>query len=288
MGQAGLEAIGVSRLLAVLAQGSQAERLALVRLDSGTRGFFGPLLEPSTTGGSDIIRTHACLAALMRTIWTLIPQRVLSTSTPDFKALAGTALRARFADGYTREMERDLTVLFKRIRAFAISGRRATSLDLELQSHRALLSAQSGRCNHCLYEFRSEFYCYAAEEDGVVSDAVTTLPGETPLNPMYRRPELDHVVPVLLGGDGEENWQILCASCNRGKSDLLTYFGTFQQSGTGRMHDLFEMSSGKRFAVLSEADRSVAHHPGDGKHLRVFKINEDGYLNRENLCARYA
>ena len=159
---------------------------------------------------------------------------------------------------------------------------------MELVAHQDLLHGQNNRCNHCKYEFQDELFRYSVEDDGVASDKYIALPGEVVNFPVYRRPELDHIVPVILGGDGEQNWQILCASCNRGKSDLLTYFGGFHQSGAGRMTDLFEMTSGKRFAIIAESPHPTPPERGDGKFHRIFKLDSHGFLNRENLIARYA
>lgn len=284
-----LDLVGLTQVLSIVAHGSQAQRLSLVRLEEETRTFFSDVLDPTTrSSGADVIRAHACLAALMRTLWNLVPQRVFSAGSPDFRSLAHAALRRRFGQGTFPESTASyLAVVFKRIRQYALTGRHASSLDLELQSHRHLLDVQAGRCNHCRYEFNAELYHYLAEEEGVAADSYEPRPGEVYFPPVYRRPELDHIVPVLLGGDNNDNWQILCASCNRGKSDLLVYFGGFQQTGAGRMSDLFAMSTGKRFAVISETPSQVSTHSGDGKFFRVFRANPDGFLNRENLVARY-
>src|SRR5690606_23260641 len=110
-----------------------------VRLADQPRSFFAHLLEPVTRGSSaEAIRAHACLAAIMRTLWSLVPERLISAASPDFRALASASLRERFRGDATQSetVVRHLSVIFKRIRQHALFGRRASSLDLELQAHR--------------------------------------------------------------------------------------------------------------------------------------------------------
>lgn len=185
---------------------------------------------------------------------------------------------------------RHLTVVFKRIRQYARGGRRSISLDLERVAHRELYDHQRERCNHCRYEFDSDHYLYAAEEEDVVTTKYFPVLGEVALDRTYRRPELDHIVPVMLGGDSPQNWQILCRSCNSGKSDQISYMFSLTGQSYNRLAHLFELTSGKRYAVIAEAIAKglPVTAPGDGQFYRIFKLQENGLANPENLTARYA
>jgi hypothetical protein len=284
---AGLEKIALSRLLSVLAGGSREDRLSLVRLDTEVREFYSDMLEAtSRAAGSQLVRSHTSIANLMRVVWTLVPPKLFSSSNPDFTGLARASLHDRFGVGGTETEVTHLAVVFKRLRQYIKIGRRGSSLDLELISHSELLARQSGRCNHCKFEFNSDYYRYAAEEDGVAADAYEKIDGEVTLERTYRSPELDHIIPFVLGGDDETNWQILCAACNRGKSDLLTYFAGHHSAAAGRTSDLFSFNAAKRYAVVAEGE-VAALIPGDGRFFRIFKRNADGFLNAENLHAEY-
>jgi 5-methylcytosine-specific restriction endonuclease McrA len=64
------------------------------------------------------------------------------------------------------------------------------------------------------------------------------------------RPQVDHIVPVALGGKSElRNYQLLCAECNLGKGKLLTWLmgaPFFSDEGNG-------LSAKLRYCVLAYA-----------------------------------
>lgn len=284
-----LETLALRRFLQILVEGSRAARLSLVRLDERSGPFFGQLLEAVARheSDSDVVRAHATLALIVRSLWSMVPARLFSAIRPNYRSLAQEAIARHFdTSPVSAEFTHHLSTIFKRLRLHVVDGRHATSLDLERVAHQELLASQDGRCNHCRYEFASEPWRYAEEFDDVPSEPYDAHEGEVVADNVYRRPELDHVVPVILGGDSDENWQILCATCNRGKRDLLVYFGGFYQIGAGRMNELVGLSAGKRFAVIADA-RDPAVVSGDGKFFRVFRRDPQGFTNRENLVAKY-
>ncbi len=190
----------------------------------------------------------------------------------------------------SEQIARNLTIIFKRMRNYRSGGRRASGLDLTLTEHSPLLSAQHGRCNICLYKFRNDLDFYAPEEDELAIAAEEPAPNEIALFPLYRTPELDHIIPVILGGDSSSNWQILCRSCNRGKGASLGAHLRGDQFAFSRLDELTSMTAAKRYAVIAAArrhtDQSSCEH--DSEHLRVFKLDASGLLVMHNLFAKVA
>lgn len=285
--------LALSNLLFVFAEGSYSDRLAVARLGPGTRTFYSDALEASgrlLNAGAETFRAQATIAAVARLTWSLVPARLIDSPSPDIRGLAEKALLSRFGefDGFDA-VSRHLTIVFKRIRQYAREGRRAMSLDLDLIAHQQIFERQNGRCNHCQYEFKGDLYSYAVEEDAVVATRYNPLPGEIALEKTFRRPELDHIVPLILGGDSPQNWQILCKSCNLGKSDQITYIFSLAGQNYNRVEHLFGLTAGKRYAVIAESIFSgvLPTEPLDGKWYRIFKKDKLGLSNPENLVAHY-
>src|SRR5262249_36309038 len=102
--------------------------------------------------------------------------------------------------------------------------RKASTLNLDLRTHSSLLSGQDGRCALCNYEFLADDLFFETEVDFPdISKLRKPMNEEVGLASYFRRPQLDHIIPVLIGGDSKDNWQILCASCNQGKGDALAW-----------------------------------------------------------------
>jgi hypothetical protein len=237
-----------------------------------------------------VYRANTTVQILTRVIWSLVPSALINSASPDFRRLAVTSLSNRFGNSEPDEkLISSLVVIFKRVRAYARGGRDVQSLNLSLTEHRDLLESQRHRCAHCLYEFKSVDYYYAVEDDDIVSGVDEVMDGEIGLYRTFRSPQLDHIIPFILGGDGEENWQILCKSCNTGKSDHYGYLSGIHSGRSGRFTHLLELTAGKRYAAISEAHplgrRNIVS--GDGMYFRIFKIDECGLLNPENIVARY-
>lgn len=286
-----MHANALAKVLAIFVGGSRSDRLDLASFAKRSRMFFSDELESTgrVVGSAEVIRAQAAITALTRFVWSVVPPGLLGGGSPDFRRLAEGVLRQRLGnfDG-DAEVARDLAVVFKRVRQYAKFGRRATSLDLDTVRHRILLESQSGRCNHCLYEFGDDYYRFTIEEEGVVASPYVAVEGEVVLSPLYRRPELDHIIPLVFGGDSESNWQILCATCNRGKSDQISYFFGLAVPSSNRVSDLEDLTAGKRYAVIAEtrSGGTAAVSEGDGAFYRIFRKDPAGYLNVDNLVAR--
>src|SRR5690606_24058094 len=103
-----------------------------------------------------------------------------------------------------------LALIFKRLRMYGREGRKATTLNLDLRAHKSLLDSQNGRCAICNYEFAADDLYYETELDlPDVSKLRASMPDEVSLERYFRRPHLDHIIPVFIGGDAKHNWQIL-------------------------------------------------------------------------------
>ena len=95
---------------------------------------------------------------------------------------------------------------------------------LPRKTHTKLLESQNRQCSTCGYRFTdTELKYFFAEEIEFTRQEIATNADEVMLQQYNRRPVLDHIVPYFLGGDTKENWQILCASCNSGKGDALSW-----------------------------------------------------------------
>lgn len=225
--------------------------------------------------------------AIVRILWNLAPVELFTQPSPNFKYLARRAIGEHLKLGAENEqLIRDLAVVFKRIRFFYRYGRNTTSFDASNAAHLSILRSQSSRCALCLFPFEDDLDLYAAEEESVVVDRHTAVDNEIRLKLTYRRPELDHIIPHLLGGDDPENWQILCRSCNAGKSDVISGLSRHFSHSSVRTSDFSEFGASKRFAVIADYRRSTSKQlvPDVGQFLRVFRKNRSGFLNIENLC----
>lgn len=281
------------KLLYVLAEGSSEDRLSFSRLGFSQRDFFSAQFEAvgrSHRTGVDDIRAHAAISSLMKYLLSIVPSALFKSVSPDFRYLARETL-AKHLSGISEDDRcvRTFQVILKRIRSYYLNGRQATSLNLNGVRHKDLLEKQHRRCNHCLYEFSHDLYRYDGEDDDFPTEAYIPNDDEVTVEKLFRRPQLDHVIPLMLGGDEPENWQILCGSCNQGKSDFISASFGLSTNRSLRIEDLFKLSLAKRYSVISEQRRlgSVECTPRDQLFYRIYRVDNHGLLNAENLVAKY-
>lgn len=280
------------RFLEIVNRGTRADRQAIALVSSSAQPLFSAAFEIATVtayGSSTPLKAHACLTAIVRTIWNMAPIELFVQPAPDFKYLAAKAIRENIPSiSDESQLVPNLAVIFKRLRRFHRFGRDTTSFSNASRDHLQILDGQSWRCAHCLFKFETDLDVYAGEEDGMVVDRSLTVPGELRLAATYRRPELDHIIPHLIGGDSMENWQILCKSCNLGKSDAISGLARQFSQISVRVDDLYTFSASKRYAVIADVgghDVDLASVP-DTDFVRIFKKSDRGFLNIENLCCR--
>ena len=123
-----------------------------------------------------------------------------------------------------------LLVVVKRMQLFRVGGRRAlraTSFSAQLASSRATPSDPE-RALRLLRLSLPRFRSRPGRSEGA------NLGVDRPLSARDRSPRrlrrkavLDHIFPVYLAGDRLDNLQVLCQTCNSGKSDdILGFEGT--------------------------------------------------------------
>jgi 5-methylcytosine-specific restriction endonuclease McrA len=218
----------------------------------------------------------------VRILWSLVPERLFTSINPDFEKYAEDALREKFKD-YGKESLPRLATVFRRLWA-ARKGRATTSLNLGQRSHQTLLRKQGRMCAVCRYQFTAEDEFYALDDDDeVYVTHHTPMPGEIVLSKYYRRPVLDHIIPHFLGGDRQENWQILCQSCNLGKGESLSWIARRGWMPSNRVGDLFTLSSGLRYAIL--ADYLSTKTDDKTNEIRIFRCDESHLICYDNLKA---
>ena len=225
------------------------------------------------------------LLLLARVLWGLVPTRLFTAMEPNFEALAERSMRDRFGVEPEATLVRNLATVFKRLRIYKLEGRNATSLNLDRPTHRELFDAQTERCALCNYKFTANDIFYETELD---TDAVTLLrkamQDEIVLDRYYRRPQLDHIIPVFIGGDTKKNWQILCASCNVGKGSALAWIFRHGWLPFRNVAELDKLTPSLRYAAICRYIANATSKPiGE---LRVFKEQKHQLVYLENLKVR--
>ncbi|MBW4504760.1 MAG: HNH endonuclease [Scytonema hyalinum WJT4-NPBG1] len=282
------------RFLDIISRGKREQRQAIALLSEEAQELFDVSFEAMTKlayGSPSPIRAHIALMALVRVLWNLAPIELFSQMSPNFRQLASRAIdeRLNIATG-NQELIRDLALVFKRLRSYHRHGRNTTSFNSSSSTQIEILKEQNWRCAHCLFPFEEDLDLYASEEDSVVIDNSSKKEDEVRLDITYRKPELDHIIPHLLGGDDPANWQILCRSCNAGKSDAISGLSRHFSHISVRTSDLSEFNPAKRFAVIADYRSAIQNLPilKTNEFLRVFLKNPMGFMNIENLYCKPA
>jgi hypothetical protein len=225
----------------------------------------------------------------LKQFWRLVPRKLFKAFDPDYESLAEEVLKAEFSSPLDARRVEALAIVYRRMRDVYQNGRPRTSLDLNLLSHRELLSKQLGRCRLCRYRFPKHIRDVVAIDD--LEDAeerYIAVDNEVTLDRYYRKPALDHILPVFVGGDDIENWQILCASCNAGKGESLSWLFRRGWMPPSKMSDAIKLTTSLRFAGLAAAKGfPEPKDADDGKVLRIFRRNDDRLLYVDNLEVRY-
>lgn len=273
-------------LLSIVADAdNKHQRLGLAYLSQEQRQRFGDSF-PSTAReiGSDLSAVNAEVSFFfaVRLLWSLVPERLFTSINPNFERYAEDALRTKFS-AYGQESLRRLATVFRRLWT-ARKGRETTSLHLGQRRHQALFASQNRRCAACRYQFTAadEFYALDDDDEIYVTDHVP-MDGEVVLSKYYRRPVLDHIIPYFLGGDRQENWQILCQSCNLGKGESLSWIARRGWMPSTRVGDLFTLSPGLRYAII--ADYLSTNTDGKSKEIRIFRRDDRHLIFYDNLKA---
>ena len=290
---------GLSRFLSLIVDGSSQQRLSLshcsedLRLEflqySGESSLVWALLEPKV-GSLDIYIT---LLSISRMLALACSEAVFHSPAPNFRALARCLLVEHFnVDHPDSGLIKDFSIILKRIRRFGIDGRDGhEGFKLDSPRDRELLRSQKHRCNLCLYKFSDTLDLYYDED---IDYSHAPLKDEVCLDSYQRRPEIDHIIPISIGGNSDKNLQILCKSCNLGKSDWISSIFTMPYAGRGRAYRRRDsISHQMRYAVLAPTRGEMKHVVDvegmcDTSQLRIFRRNSNLATSETNLIARLA
>jgi 5-methylcytosine-specific restriction endonuclease McrA len=284
----------LAELLRVLTHKDNADaRKALSRfLPSARQPFAHGFSEALTRLGlsRESFEAETGAIATIRYLWEIVPENLFSHVDPDFEWLADQACEHHKLD-MTREQRRELHVVFKRLRSSSRKQFRKTSLSFERSDHVKLLENQYGRCAVCGFLFPEFFrdFRYDLEDDFINEFKHVARESEVALPSYFRQPELDHIIPFFLGGDGPENWQILCKSCNLGKGESLSWMSRRGWMPTLRVSELTTLSASLRFGCLAQNEATFLDHhvPDTSFQWRLFKKRNNGLITGSNLEARF-
>lgn len=285
---------GISRFLALVVGGSSEQRLSLSHCSddllvefqqySGEASAIWRILE--SRSGS--LEAYLVLLSISRMLSLACTDEVFKTPAPNFRALSRSLLEEHLdIVSPDPELIKNLSIILKRIRRYGTDGRDGhEGFRIDSPRHREILSDQNYRCNLCLYKFSDTLDLYYDEGLGCSHFPRTD---EVCLETYHRRPEIDHIVPITIGGNGDSNLQVLCKACNLGKSDWISSVFVMPSAGRGRAFRYRAVLTHQmRFAVLARARSqlpfSVSFH--DAHELRIFKRNTQLAIAETNLVAR--
>jgi 5-methylcytosine-specific restriction endonuclease McrA len=230
------------------------------------------------------------LVALWRAVVSVLPAAIVERPSERCRDQVEERL-SRLIGGpaVPSDVDRVMKVV-KRIQRYQRLGRgglSTSSLDLSLSTHSSILRRQSYRCTSCGYLFLSG----DLEPDPSANDLPRV---DSPLNQRDRSPKrlnrravLDHILPVYLAEDTEQNWQVLCATCNRGKSDSIVGFEGRAWFGGARIDDLSRVTSTLFYMVLRNGQVcSICARGVRQVELRIARRDAGGADLYSNLHAR--
>lgn len=228
------------------------------------------------------------LLLTFRLLWRLIPTELFDSTDPDYERLASDACYTEFGADPRPQLLKSLSTIFRRLRHARLETGTKTSLDLTNVDHLKLYAQQKRCCAVCLYPFPElpELAFYDSELTFV--EIYRPAPEEVCLRAYHRRPHLDHIIPYFLGGDGAENWQILCHSCNAGKGDALSWLTRKGWMPPSRISDAIGLTPSLRYACLAAFRESIdSIVPSAGVCLRLFKKRSDRLVYFDNLEVKH-
>jgi len=259
-------------------------------LSAESREEMAELLQ-ITSLSPDIWDHETGLIALWRAFLALIPASVIDNPNQRCKEAVTRRLTHLLGIEPKSEHVDAVVVIVKRLQRYKLTGRQATSLDIQKNTHFSILRSQLDRCATCGYKFR---------KGDVEPDPSSTSSRDRPRTskrvgsfdrspePLRRRAVLDHILPVYLAGDHHSNWQILCDTCNSGKGDMIYGFEGRAWFGGARETDLAKVSF-QLFYMVVNRDRSCKSCLRSNREceLRVVRKESGGadlYTNLEAKC----
>jgi hypothetical protein len=193
-------------------------------------------------------RQELAQIALWRAFIATLPSRIFERPRDPCRDLVIGRLVFLLGEQPPEAAVRALMTVVKRIQRYQIGGRaalRASTIDLTSVIQHDIFKTQARRCACCGYLFKDEDLdpSQDSSEDGSINSGARTFL-------FRRRAVLDHILPVYIAGDRPENWQILCAGCNMGKSDSILGFDHEEWFGSARARRQIEVRARLSYMVL--------------------------------------
>jgi hypothetical protein len=271
------------------ASGNRIERQAFARLLPEARtAFYHGFTEIADRAGDDrkVIEADLAVLSCLRLLWQLVPTDLFESKEIDYEKLASTSWERTIGDTATRSCATGLSIVFRRLRQHYRKGFRKTSLDLERVAHRRLLDEQRGRCAVCRYRFDVIQQSILDESSFDFLEDYKRHEREVALRSYHRRPELDHILPFFIGGDGPENWQILCKSCNMGKGAALSWLTRKGWVPPMSPKEAMKLTPSLRYVCIAKESSPPSDAEAGESTWRLFKRDNCGLVTLPNLCAR--
>jgi len=232
------------------------------------------------------LEADLAVISCMGLLWHLVPDSLFTCQEVDYEELARASWGRVVEPEPIDSIVTDVSVVFRRLRQHYLQKFKKSSLDMDLISHRRLMHEQKRRCAICNYFFKVVDSRILSDDAIEFLEPYEAVEGEVVLCTYFRRPELDHIVPYFLGGDGPENWQILCKSCNAGKGTALAWLSRKGWMPPTNPSDARVLSASLRYVCIARAAPDVATLAGRDVTARVFKRDELGLVTLPNLEVR--
>jgi 5-methylcytosine-specific restriction endonuclease McrA len=269
--------------------GNRSQRQAFSRLLPSVRDvYYRGFAEILEKVGQDRRTLEADLAVItcMGLLWHLVPDSLFTRRDVDYEELARDAWLRVVESEPTDSIVDGVSVVFRRLRQYYIGDFRRSSLDMDLIAHQKLMRDQKQRCAVCNYFFEIVDPKILNDDSIELTEPYETVAGEVALRTYFRRPELDHIVPYFLGGDGPENWQILCKSCNAGKGAALAWLSRKGWMPPNNPQDARVLSPSLRYVCIARHAPDFTSLAARDITVRVFKRDERGLVTLPNLEVR--
>lgn len=274
------------------AKNNTSERQGFVSLNSKTKQFYSDSFVQNLRACKikrEDFEGESSLVLVIKILWKLIPLELFIHSDPDYESLAAVSIKSEFGIKPSEKTVKDLSTIFRRLRGFKLNTFKKTSLNLDNPVHRKILSSQKHCCPICLYRFPDIQSIALYDPDLTFIEDYEPMNNEVTLSQYHRRPHLDHIIPFYLGGDGAENWQVLCHTCNVGKGDSIAWLNRKGWMPPSRISDAMELSGSLRYALLASYRQDIDYQiPSPNSLLRIFKKDISKLVYYENLEVRVA
>ncbi len=223
---------------------------------------------------------------LVRSVWRLIPRNLLTAPEGSTRKLAIGMLKKTDVAPDDKDIA-SLTAILNRMKRYLSEGRgRSRSFNLSDNRQAEIFQEQLCRCAACGYQFNEgDLNQLTANMSDWENHADPVGPNDVVPENMYGTPVLDHVVPLALGPDKPSNWQILCWTCNSGKSDILSTFLPERNMIKG-VRDRLRLTVAMRYQVIARADHCCrcGKPRKHATNMRVRILDTDRLFTRDNLA----